>query len=458
MGFGLLAAGCREQPAPPPALPALGGISTVLRLSAEGGAAVAYHPDSLTPEGWRSASRLPAVDRVLGFDLDQHLVYFLDTKRRLVALDLESGSSRAFLSGVERAAIGPDGAAWVVDSASRLLRLARRATTTFPARLPPGQTTLFGAIAGQVVALRGGATPTAQLLSVERSGPAIAVSAGPVAVTWWGEMVATTAGDEVQLYRISDGSRLREVGQPDPPAALLFSPSGHRLFALLGNRVTVTDRFTGERLGTIDLPATATALRGDGSGRWLYAPTAAGDSIMVMDLATTTFAATVPGSWRDDLPLLAGSATLLVADGDDVAGYDLSASPPATIGRIPGGAADRWITVPWVPPLRERVAIAAAESARAVQDSALLPADSAGAEANLWLQVSSSQNPEWAQDLARQLADAGFETAVWEPRETEEGYRVVVGPFRTREQAEEAGKRLGRPYFVVTRQAGAPPA
>jgi hypothetical protein len=457
VALGLLAAGCREQPAAPPALPALAGISTVLRLPVEGGAALAYRPDSLVPEGWRSANRLPPVDRILGYDPDLQLVYALDTRRRLLALDLASGSFRPYLTGIERATIGPDGAAWAVDSANRLVRLARRAATIFPARFPPEETFLYGAIAGQVVAVRSGTEPRAQLLSLERSGPPIPVGPGPVAVTWWGELLATTTGDEVELYRVSDGTRLRDVGQPDPPSALLFSPSGHRLFALVGDQVTVADRFTGSRLGVVRLPAPAQGLRGDASGRWLIAGTLAGDSVHVVDLATLTYTATLPGAWREDLPLLAGAATLLVTEGDDVVAYDLALSPPTPAGRVTGGAVDRWTTVSWVPPLRERLAMAAAESARAVQDSALLLTDTTAAEASLWLQVSSSQNPEWAQDLARELADAGFEVAVWEPREGEESYRVMVGPFRSREAAEEAGKRLGRPYFVVTPPSGRSP-
>lgn len=457
-GLGLLAAGCREQPAAPPALPALGGISTLLRLPSEGGAAVAYRPDSLVAEGWRSAARLPPVERVLGFDLDQRQVYLLDNRRRLLALDLESGSSRPYLSGVERANIGPDGSVWAIDSARRLIRLARRATTVLPARFPAEQTVLFGAIGGQVVAIGGGTEARAQLLSVERSGPPIAVPAGPVAVTWWGELLATTAGDEVGLYRVSDGSHLRDIGQPAPPAALLFSPSGHRLFALVGDRVTVADRFSGDRQGVITLPSPASALRGDGSGRWLFGPSASADSVQVMDLATMTYIATLPGGWREDLPLVAGASTLLLTEGGDLVGYDIALSPPRPVGRIAGGAVDRWITVPWVPARRERMAMAAAESARALQDNALVAADSVADEASLWLQVSSSQNPEWAHELAEQLADAGFEAMVWEPEEGEESYRVMVGPFPTREAADEAGSRLGRPYFVVARQSDRPPA
>ena len=37
-----------------------------------------------------------------------------------------------------------------------------------------------------------------------------------------------------------------------------------------------------------------------------------------------------------------------------------------------------------------------------------------------------------------------------DPTTADDGYRVVVGPYPTREAAEEAGRKLGRPYFVLT--------
>jgi cell division septation protein DedD len=87
-----------------------------------------------------------------------------------------------------------------------------------------------------------------------------------------------------------------------------------------------------------------------------------------------------------------------------------------------------------------------------LQDRALVT-DSIPAtlEANVWLQVSSSQNPDWAEDLAEQLRIDGHPAGVWRPDVPEESYRVVVGPYLTREAAEEAGRRLGRPFFIVQR-------
>jgi cell division septation protein DedD len=66
----------------------------------------------------------------------------------------------------------------------------------------------------------------------------------------------------------------------------------------------------------------------------------------------------------------------------------------------------------------------------------------------VYLQVSSSQNPAWARDLAGQLRDAGLPASVLEPTGPDEGYRVVLGPYASREEAESAGRKLGRPFFI----------
>jgi cell division protein FtsN len=110
-----------------------------------------------------------------------------------------------------------------------------------------------------------------------------------------------------------------------------------------------------------------------------------------------------------------------------------------------------------VPNQRVVEAVAAAETALKQQDSALVhetaTSDTTPAEprSTIWLQISSSQNPEWAKDLAEQLRIAGQPAEVWDPAPPDESYRVVVGPYATRDAADEAGKKLGRPYFVVVR-------
>ena len=123
-------------------------------------------------------------------------------------------------------------------------------------------------------------------------------------------------------------------------------------------------------------------------------------------------------------------------------------------GSLTGAADDIWVAAAWVPRDRMPAAVAAAESATVAQDSALV-ADSTVARTvdstDIYLQVSLSQNSEWAAQLANQLKADGFPASVLQPTQPEEGYRVVVGPFATRELAEEGGKKLGRSYFIIRR-------
>jgi len=70
----------------------------------------------------------------------------------------------------------------------------------------------------------------------------------------------------------------------------------------------------------------------------------------------------------------------------------------------------------------------------------------------VYLQVSSSQNPTWASELSEKLRAAGLPASVLTPKRSEEAYRVVLGPYATREQAEETGRKLGMPSFIVTAQ------
>jgi cell division septation protein DedD len=76
------------------------------------------------------------------------------------------------------------------------------------------------------------------------------------------------------------------------------------------------------------------------------------------------------------------------------------------------------------------------------------------ATGTIYLQVSSSQNSDWAQALAKQLKDGGFPAKVLDPKTSDESYRVVVGPYANREDADAVGKRLGRPYFIINPGSG----
>jgi hypothetical protein len=289
------------------------------------------------------------------------------------------------------------------------------------------------------------------VVSQERQIHAAEIPDGEVAATYWGDLIAVAGPQGVGLYQTDEPFGIRSFATKTRPQHVTFSPSAHRLYVADEDpTVDVIDRYSLDRVGSIALPGRPATIRTDASGRWLLGQPASGDSVWVVDLATNRLVGTIAASWEDDLPTVAGAATFLGRNEGDLVAVSLT-GPTREIGRISGGAVDRWAVTTWLPRDRQSFAAAAAESALVAQDSLLVaPESDTTTTDRLFLQVSSSQSAEWSRDFAKQLSDAGFPAQVIDPTTPDEGYRVIVGPYGTREAAEETGRKLGRPYFVLT--------
>jgi hypothetical protein len=114
---------------------------------------------------------------------------------------------------------------------------------------------------------------------------------------------------------------------------------------------------------------------------------------------------------------------------------------------LAGGADDRWLVIQW-DPRRPALQIAAG----APEGGGPRPT---GQE--LFVQVSSTTNQQWADDLARDLRLAGMRATVLPPVPPDDAFRVVIGPYGTRDEAEDAGRKLGMPYWIFTRDQGVAP-
>ena len=437
----------------------MGAQVSLFRIPRSGGPLRAYQPDSLTPAGWSSLQPIPPVRRVFGVDLDERVFWALDGDANLLLADLESRSVRKLLSGVTGGTLSPDGSLFVADSGRRIVRVVRRQPVRFHDPLPAAPRLMFGAVNDQLLAVT--AAPPVRLITVSADQPlkTTRIPFGETAATAWGDLVAVATDSAVWLYE-TGGERLeRSIASVDHARRIGFSPSGHRLYVSQNNdQLLVYDRFSLKELPRIRLPGTPREFRVDASGRWLLARHTTADSVWVADLATGNVAATVPGDWGADLPLVAGAATLIVRLGDDVASFDLRQAPPPRLGRLKDAGSDLWIAVAWVPPERLPAAVAAAESATVVQDSALQTDSTliASDSTVIYLQVSRTQNPDWANLLSGQLKGDGYPASVVPPREEEDGYRVVIGPYPSREAAESTGRRLGRAYFLLRLPAKSP--
>jgi hypothetical protein len=420
--------------------------ATVLRVPKDGGLARLYRSPGLDSAAWKLTERLPPVDRPIGADAEQGLVFVLDRKNNVVAVDLDNRRVRTFLENVRYATLGPDGALYAVDTASSVVQLVRRTPVRFRSKLQGKPAELYGTMNGALIARLAGNRPALEYLGSDQAPTSIPLPAGAVAPTFLGDQVAVAADSAVIIYTPQDKSKSRIIRVEGDARAVLFSPSGHRLYvARAAAPLLILDRFDGTPLREIELPGPARGLRGDLYGSWLLVQPENGDSVWVIDVATGKYAGSTAARWSDDLPAVAAPHTLLVRRGPDLVALDLASSGFTEVGRVTGGAADFWLPLAWHPPQEDQIQMEA-------DTSDLAEADSAGRRPTVYLQVSSSQNPTWATELSEKLRAAGLPASVLTPRRAEEAYRVVLGPYATREQAEETGRKLGMPSFIVTAQ------
>ncbi len=451
-----LAAGCRHASAPPaPLAEDFSTDASVLEFPGGGGTAVLRSPDRLLPRQWEIRD-VPGIARTLGTDLDDQMVYAVSRDGRLVALDLLARRSRVFPNHLHDLAGTADGVVIGLDSARRPMRLANRTMTVFHASVTRPEGMLLPGPGTAVVAVDNGIGQVIDEQGVLRQ---LRLPTGPATTTWYGDLIAVTTDSGVVLVNPSGKTAPLFIRVRGTPTAAAFSPSGHQLYvARRQGDLLVLDRFGGDKTGSVALPIAANALRVDRTGRWLLAGEAGRDSVAVVDLTTLRLVAAVAAPWGADLPLVPDGRTLIVRRGNDVVALSLADSL-AELGRIRNGASSVYLAVAWSPHLiMPEIApqVTATMSPRADTTIAVQPettsdsAQAANTVPAVYLQVSSSQNQDWAAAFAKQLRDGGFPAEVLPPQTADEGYRVVVGPYTTRDQADSIGKRLGRPYFILT--------
>jgi sporulation related protein len=316
----------------------------------------------------------------------------------------------------------------------------------FRSKLQGKPTELHGTMDGALIAHLSGNQPALEFLGSDQAPSSRPIPQGQLASSFLGDLVAIAADTAVVLYPPQSKSEHRSIPIAGDARAVLFSPSGHRLYvARAAAPLLVLDRFEGTRLREIELPGPARALRGDLYGNWLMVRPETGDSVWVIDVGTGRYLGSTAAKWTDDLPAVAPPHTLLVRRGSDLVALDLASSGFTQMGRVEGGAADYWLPLAWHPAQETEIPL---ES----DSAALAAADSGPGRPTVYLQVSSSQNPTWASELSEKLRAAGLPASVLTPRRSEDAYRVVLGPYTTREQAEQTGRTLGMPSFIVTAQ------
>jgi hypothetical protein len=436
-----LRAAVRETVAQPGAATA----SVAFRFGAQRAADVRlYSLPDLEEVAWRFETPDLVAEELIGFASDDDLVYVLAPGNRLMALDLNTGRTRLADSGVVAAALGPTGTPVYAREDDALVALPSRRPEIWLAGFSEPVARLAGT-ARRDLLIVGGEDGMRELITVAGRGGEVRrqpLPDGRTALSPWSDAVAVAADSGVVVadpLRQSDDAFARI----DPaPRDLAFSPSGHRIWvSTAAGQLLELERFSLDVLRRVRLDSGVSAVRADPLGRVMLVRTEA-DSLWVVPAARDTAPTRIAGGWQADLPAVASDGTLLVRQGNDVVALDLATLTER--GRVPAGAADRWMTVPWDP---RRPALQLA--GRPDRQTETAPGQ------RIYVQVSSTTNPTWAEDLARDLRNAGLRASVLPPEGLEEMFRVVVGPYANRDQAEAAGRQLGMPFWIFTQNPSA---
>jgi cell division septation protein DedD len=307
--------------------------------------------------------------------------------------------------------------------------------------------------------------------------------------------VNTSLGDRIYFatdsglagVRVRDLARTPTIRVRGEIRDAVTTPSGDRVFvAIAGQReIVVIDRYEERITSSIHAGGLPIALRMDPDGRYLLVRYDGADSAAVVSVAESRVVRVVATQWRDDLPLVAPDGALLTLEGSDALDVDPVAGK--TRHRYTGGAGDFWALIRWngfrprakgldtpvsfeedstdaasrgaADSARARAAVAAATAPIDVSRSAIAP-PAPGAATSPQTDAKGKSNG-WTLSFAAMLDEARAKTLALtihvdaHPVHVVEGkrdgiaiWRVVSGPFTTRDDAERAGRRTGLPYWV----------
>jgi cell division septation protein DedD len=287
-----------------------------------------------------------------------------------------------------------------------------------------------------------------------------------------GDRLYLGSGRELTGVRTRTMERTTSIQFGDEIELLEATPSGDRVFVVTkgGTTVEVVDRYREEISGKIDIGRHASDIRVDALGRYLLAHPDGVDSALVIALGTNRVIGSTATTWRDDLPFVApdgGIATaresaVVIVDGETL----------RERANVAGGATDYWYPFRWTgfrprdarldkpvdfsgPPVDS--------TPRPADSTAPKPIDSAAAPVtptpprDTTTHRATSYTVSFAAllvaDKARELAaqiKVGNENArvVTAMRDGSTIYRVVLGPYPTREEAERIGRESKQSFWV----------
>ena len=480
----LLCAACsNDRAAPDSATPQLaevrGSDALLLRIPRRGGSARVYVYPKLDSAVWTD-SAAPALERVLAFDPDAGTIAFVDSKGLPGRIDLRMteirNASHTKLSSLS-SANGTD--IYGVNARGEILRLNPNGGD-WKFKPPVPARTVFAQPNGELIVT---GNKGAQTLLWKVRPPDDVVQDSAV-LPLSGRGVRTQVGDRVYFtvdsglvgIKVKDLSPVGAIKLSSRVVALAPTPSGDRLYVATAgdSSLSVVDRYTESAKANIALPQPPIDLRMDPLGRYLLARFPGADSAWVIAIGTNRLVGAVPTRWETDLPAVTPDGTLALLGKKDVMLVDPEKLDVKST--VDGGAKDFWYFFAWDgfrprpqgldQPVTfpgdsmQRDSLAASSTA---SSTAAFSTPSAGADTTRAPTVSVPQpqstgftvsfaallSEDKAQQVATSIKVNG--TAAHVVSTTTAGspiFRVVMGPFATREEADKIGRASKREYWI----------
>jgi hypothetical protein len=452
----------------------------LLRVPRGGGTGRVYRYPALDSTVW-TVDEAPAIDRVLAFDANAGSIAVVDSKGFPGRLDLrETDVLRAARTKLTSLSSANGNDIYGINAKGEIIRLNPNGSD-WKFKPAVAARAVFAQPNGDLIV---SANKGAQTL-VWRVHPPDDLALDSAVLPLAGRGVRTQLGDRIYFtidsglvgLKAKDLSPLEAVQLPSRVRALAPTPSGDRLYVatMADSAISIVDRYTGRLKSALMLPRPPADLRMDPLGSYLLARIPAQDSAWVIAIGTNKLLGAVHTRWESDLPAITPDGRLALLGAKDVSLVD-----PQKLGTqstISGGAKDFWYFFSWdgFRPRAQGLDQPVTFPGEGVAGDSLGTGFTASSpDSSVGAPVSTDSAPPPAtpdparptslgfvvsfaallsEEKARQVASSitvnGAPAHVVST--TTAGspiFRVVMGPFPTRGEAEKIGRASKREYWI----------
>jgi len=478
----LLCAACnKDRAAPDSTTPSLveshGPEPLLLRVPRGGGTGRIYRYPKLDSTVW-TVDEAPAIDRVLAFDADAGSIAVVDSKGYAGRLDLrETDVTKAARTKLTSLSSANGSDIYGINPKGEIVRLNPNGSD-WKFKPPVPARTVFAQPNGELIVTGNKGAQT--LLWKVRPPDEVVQDSAVLPLS--GRGVRTQVGDRIYFtvdsglvgIKVKDLSPLGAIKLANRVSALAPTPSGDRLYvAMAGDSgLSVVDRYTESAKTSIELPQPPSELRMDALGRYLLARIPKADSAWVIAIGDNRLVGAVATRWETDLPAVTPDGMLALLGGKDVSLVDPEKFKVKST--VAGGAKDFWyffawdgfrprpqgldqpVTFPSDSLQRDSLSASSTPSGPgaslpppSVRDTSRAPATAVAPSPGFTVSFAALLSEEKAQQIASTIKVNG--NAAHVVSTTTAGspiFRVVMGPFATRDEADKIGRAARHEYWI----------